>query len=131
MAATFKVTIILVPLAAVIASLLWHNSVYKREPASALLSRLGVWIAAAALPILAVGAWFWSRDAFSEFIWTSFRYPLTAFVEIDHHPIGLRSAIIWFAAMTLLRLPVAAVGARWSLRTYLRGPSPMRCQRNS
>jgi phage shock protein PspC (stress-responsive transcriptional regulator) len=122
-AATFKVTIILVPFAAVIAILVWHNSVYARERASVLLAHLGVWLLAAAVPIVVMGAWFWSRGALSEFIWTSFRYPLTALVEVDHHPIGLRAAIIWFGTMTFLWLPFVALGAWWSLRSYLRGNS--------
>ncbi|MET0660878.1 MAG: hypothetical protein ABW110_22290, partial [Steroidobacteraceae bacterium] len=86
----------------------------------ALPRKLLVWFAGLIVPFAVIGLWSWWHGALSEMIWTTFRYPLSALMEVDHHPEGLRRALRWFIDMTALWLPFTLVGALWSVREVFR-----------
>jgi hypothetical protein len=113
-AAVFKVSVIVVPVALVLAWYLARPKTTERSRVAAVDSA-GWFVLGVTVPVGAVVIWFATHGALRELIWTTFHYPLIALEEIAHHPQNLYWSARWFVDMTIFWWPFAAIGGFWSL----------------
>lgn len=119
LAAIFKVSVIIVPLAMIAA---WYLTTWSDAAVRDRFGRLRdyAWILAGVLlPLSAVTLWFALHGALGQLIWTTFHYPFIALSEIERHSSDFYFAARWFLDGTIFWLPFAAIGSAWSIRKVL------------